>query len=37
VEHDFPAAVASTSGRHLYHPSPPDPLPLYLRVQHLLI
>lgn len=37
VAHDFPVAVASTPGRHLYHPSPPDPLPLYLRLQHLLI
>jgi hypothetical protein len=37
VAHDFPAAVVSTPGRHLYHPSPPDPLPRYLRVQHLLI
>jgi hypothetical protein len=37
VAHDFPAAVVSAPGRHVYHPSPPDPLPLYLRVQHLLI
>jgi hypothetical protein len=37
VAHDFPAAVVSTPGRHLYHPSPPASLPLYLRVQHLLI
>lgn len=37
VAHDFPAAVVSTPGRHKYHSSPPDSLPLYLRVQHLLI
>lgn len=36
VAHD-PAAVVFVPGRHVYHPSPPDPLPLYLRVQHLLI
>src|SRR3989344_3755719 len=35
--HDFPAAVVSTPGQHKYHPSPPESLPLYLRVQHLLI
>lgn len=37
VAHHFPALSAFDPGRHLYHPSPPDPLPLYLRVQHLLI
>jgi hypothetical protein len=37
VASDFPAAVVSTPGRHVYRPYPPDPLPLYLRVQHLLI
>lgn len=37
VAHDFPAVAVSTPGRHVYHPSPPGPLPLYLRVQHLLI
>jgi hypothetical protein len=37
VAHDFPAAAVSTPGRHKHHSPPPDPLPLYLRVQHLLI
>ncbi|MEW6330426.1 MAG: hypothetical protein AB1560_03095 [Pseudomonadota bacterium] len=34
---DFPALSVFVPGRHLYHPSPPASLPLYLRVQHLLI
>ncbi len=37
VVFDIPAAVVSRRGRHAYHPSPPNSLPLYLRVQHLLI
>ncbi len=37
VTYDFPAVAPSVSGRHKFHPSPPSPLPLYLRVQHLLI
>jgi len=37
IAHDFPAVAVSTPGRHVYHSSPPNPLPLYLRVQHLLI
>jgi hypothetical protein len=37
VAHDFPAVAVSAPGRHVYHSSPPDPLPLYLRLQHLLI
>ena len=35
--HDFPAMAPAVPDRHVYHPSPPSPLPLYLRVQHLLI
>lgn len=34
---ELPAVSVFTPGRHLYHPSPPASLPLYLRVQHLLI
>ena len=34
---DFPAVPPSVRGRIAYHPSPPSSLPLYLRVQHLLI
>ena len=37
VVRDFPSVAIATPGRHTYHPSPPNPLPLYLRVQHLLI
>jgi hypothetical protein len=37
IAHDFPAVAVSSPGRHVYHSSPPNPLPLYLRVQHLLI
>lgn len=33
----FPAPAGAAPGRHRYHPSPPVSLPLYLRVQHLLI
>jgi hypothetical protein len=35
--HEFPAPANATPGRHRYHSSPPASLPLYLRVQHLLI
>jgi hypothetical protein len=35
--HDFPAVPPSAYGRIVYHPPPPSLLPLYLRVQHLLI
>lgn len=35
--YDFPAVSAFVPDGHLYHPSPPASLPLYLRVQHLLI
>lgn len=34
---EFPVVQVFMPGRHLYHPSPPASLPLYLRVQHLLI
>jgi hypothetical protein len=34
---DFPVVPVFAPGRHRYHPSPPASLPLYLRVQHLLI
>lgn len=37
VAPSFPVVSVSTPDRHLYHPSPPASLPLYLRVQHLLI
>ncbi|MCR4346222.1 MAG: hypothetical protein NUV55_03295 [Sulfuricaulis sp.] len=33
----FSAVVLSVPDRQLYHASPPDSLPLYLRLQHLLI
>lgn len=33
----FPVASVSAPDAHRYHPSPPASLPLYLRIQHLLI
>ncbi|MEW6330496.1 MAG: hypothetical protein AB1560_03450 [Pseudomonadota bacterium] len=34
---DFPVVALSALDRQLYHASPPSSLPLYLRLQHLLI
>lgn len=34
---NFPVVALSVPGRQLYHASPPASLPLYLRLQHLLI